>query len=72
MNIQAEKLEIMKMVLDTENPSILQKIKSLFIKEKDFWNTLTANEKEEIQKGIDELEGGEIYPYEDVMKKHRK
>jgi hypothetical protein len=72
MNIQAEKLEIMKMVLDTENPSILQKIKSLFIKEKDFWNTLTANEKEEIQKGIDELERGEIYPYEAVMKKHRK
>ena len=72
MNIQAEKLEIMKMVLDTENPSILQKIKSLFIKEKDFWNTLSANEKEEIQKGINELESGEIYPYEDVMKKHRK
>jgi hypothetical protein len=72
MNIQAEKLEIMKMVLDTENPSILQKIKSLFIKEKDFWNTLSANEKEEIKKGLDELERGEIYPYEDVMKKHRK
>ena len=72
MNIQAEKLEIMKMVLDTENPSILQKIKSLFVREKDFWDSLSANEKEEIRKGIDELEKGEIYPYEDVMKKHRK
>jgi hypothetical protein len=72
MNIQAEKLEIMKMILDTENPSLLQKIKSLFIKEKDFWNTLSDPEKEDIRQGMADLEKGEVYPYEDVMKRHRQ
>jgi hypothetical protein len=72
MNIQAEKLEIMKMILDTDNPSILRKIKSLFIKDKDFWDTLSGAEKEDIRQGIDELERGEIYPYDEMMKKHRQ
>ena len=35
MNIQAEKLEIMKMILETNNLSILESIKRLFKKEKD-------------------------------------
>lgn len=45
MNIQAEKLEILKLVLNTENPSALQKIKQLFLKEKDFWNSISEAEK---------------------------
>jgi len=71
MNIQAEKLEIMKMILNTENPSILQRIKNIFTKEKDFWNTLSDLEKEDIMKGIEELDNGDKYSYEEVMKKHR-
>lgn len=71
MNIQAEKLEIMKMILSTENPSILQRIKNIFTKEKDFWNTLSDLEKEDIMKGIEELDNGDKYSYEEVMKKHR-
>jgi len=39
MNLQAEKIEIMRMVLDTKNPSILKSIKNLLWKEEnpDFW-----------------------------------
>ncbi len=72
MNIQAEKLEIMKMILDTENPSLLHKIKSLFVKEKDFWNTLSDSEKDDIKQGVADLEKGATFPYEDVMKNHRQ
>ena len=32
MNIQAQKLEIMKMILETDNPGILESIKGLFTK----------------------------------------
>ena len=71
MNIQAEKLEIMKMILNTENPSTLQKIKIIFTKEKDFWNTLSDSEKEDIMKGIEEIDTGDKYSYEEVMKKYR-
>ena len=74
MNIQAEKLEIMKMVLDTDNPGILNSIKKLFKKEADadFWETMPQNQKDEILLGIEEIENGETVDYEDFNWKHRK
>ena len=73
MNIQAEKLEIMRMILETDNPSILDSIKKIFMKQtkKDFWETIPKNQKEDILKGIEEIENGEIVDYEDFIKKHR-
>lgn len=74
MNIQAEKLNIMKMILETENPEILLSIKQLFAKQKksDFWNTLSKDQQEEIELGIDEIEKGDTIDYESLMSKHRK
>ena len=74
MNIHAEKLEIMRMILETDNPGILESIKNIFKKEthSDFWETLTENQKNEIKEGIIEADNGEILDYEVFMKKHRK
>ena len=43
MNIQAEKIELAKMLLDTENPKIIESIKKIFTKAKtaDFWDDLS-------------------------------
>lgn len=73
MNIQTEKLEILKLILETENPSILESIKNMFKKEskKDFWETLPQYQKDDILQGIQEIENGDIVDYEDFMKKHR-
>ena len=73
MNIQAEKLELMKMILDTNNPSILNSIKKILSSElkKDFWDTLPQSQREEILKGIEEIENGEIVDYDDFIKKHK-
>lgn len=67
MNIQAEKLE-------TNDPVILSSIKKLFNNkaQTDFWNTLSSDQKEEIQPGINEIEQEETVDYEDFMKKHWK
>ena len=37
----------------------------------DFWETLSQNQKDEILKGIEEIEKGETVDYEDFIKKHR-
>lgn len=73
MNIYAEKLKIMKLILETDNPSILTTIMKIFSKEKedDFWNELPQYQKDEIELGIKEIENGEIVDYEKYMKKHR-
>ena len=74
MNIQAEKIEIMKLVLETNNPNIIESIKKLFTRETktDFWEDLQQEQKDEILKGIEEIEKGEVVDYEDFMKKHRE
>ena len=73
MNIQAEKLELIRMLLKTKKPSVLTSIRKIFEKEGeiDFWNTLSEEEKEDIRQGIEELDKGEKYPYDEIMSKHR-
>ena len=74
MNIQAEKLQLMKLILETENPQIIESIKKLFAKEHqaDFWGSLTAVQKLEIEQGIAEIEKGDTVDYDAVMAKHRR
>ena len=73
MNIQAEKIEIMKLILETDNLSILESVKKIFDKSAitDFWETLPQEQKEDILQGIKDIENGEILDYEDFMKKYR-
>ena len=61
------------MLLDTENPKIIESIKNIFKREKtgDFWTELSLNQKNEIEKASIEIENGEITDYESFMKKHR-
>ncbi len=73
MNIQAEKIEIMKMILETNNPNILKSIKNIFREttKKDFWKTISQEQQDDIRQGIKEIENGEVVDYDDFMKKHR-
>lgn len=73
MNIQAEKIEIMKLILETENPSILKSVRNIFSKSSnvDFWETLSKEQKDDILLGIKEVENGEVEDYEEFMSKHR-
>ncbi|MCF8236312.1 MAG: hypothetical protein K9G67_16020 [Bacteroidales bacterium] len=73
MNIQTEKIEIVKMILETDNERILKSIKNIFKKEgrTDFWNSLTPEQKKEIELGIEEIDQGETDDYDEFMKNHR-
>lgn len=50
MDIQTEKLEIMKMLLETENPDLLASIKELLNKESEtnFWENFTTEPDEDV------------------------
>ena len=73
MNLQAAKIEIIKMVLETDNPGILETIRRIFRKEEspDFWLSLSREEQDEILSGLREIEQGELVDYEELLKKHR-
>jgi len=74
MNIQTQKINLAKMILETDNPTILESVKNIFVKAKqqDFWETLPDEQKQEIEKGLSEILREDTVEYESVIKKHRK
>ncbi|KAB8155883.1 hypothetical protein EZY14_001335 [Kordia sp. TARA_039_SRF] len=73
MNIQAEKIALLKLLLDTNNPEIIQSIKQVFEKEESsIWDNLTEDEKEEIQLGIANVENGNFTDYDSFIAKYRE
>ncbi|WP_339922673.1 hypothetical protein [uncultured Cyclobacterium sp.] len=72
MDIQAEKIRLVKMLLDTENPKIIESIKKIFKKEAaDFQDDLSIEQRKEIEKASLEIKNGEVMDYDTFMQKHR-
>lgn len=70
MDIQTSKLELMKMILDIEDSSMINKIRKMISREKnDFYDNFSEDEKLEIQYGIDQLDRGESISWEELRKK---
>ena len=70
MDIQLEKKKLMKLLADTENPSIISDIKKVFQREKkDWWHELSSEQKEAIEEGIKDADEGRVVSYEYVLNK---
>jgi len=69
MDIQSSKIELVQMILNIENFEFIEKLKAFVKNEKiDIWDELSDAEKDEIQKGIVELDKGERVLYDDFIK----
>lgn len=56
MDIQAEKIELVIQLLNTNNIEIIKSIKKLFTKEEnDFWNELSASQQLEIDEALQQV-----------------
>jgi len=72
MNIELEKSELIKLLSETNDESIIASIRKIFSAEKkDWWDDLTEEQKFEIEEGDQQIERGEFVLYEDLMKKYR-
>ncbi|OYX86027.1 MAG: hypothetical protein B7Y83_02825 [Flavobacteriales bacterium 32-34-25] len=71
MDIQLEKLELIKLLAETNDESIIASIKKIFnSKQKDFWDDLTEEQKHEIEKGERQIERGEFVDFEEFIQNH--
>ena len=69
MNLQAKKLEIVQLVLNTRKPAILRKVENVLKEEgTDWWDEISEAEKQAIKQGVAEADRGELIPHEEVMK----
>ena len=70
MDIQTLKIELAKVILNSDDVSFITKIED-FIKsaQPDSWNELSPGEQKEIKRGIEDLDKGKRIAYEDFLKK---
>ena len=60
MDIQSEKLELIKLIVETDETAIIESIKNIFKSEKkDIWKDLSPEQQEEIDLRIQEANRGD-------------
>ena len=60
MDIQSEKLELIKLLLETNDNAIIEAVKNIFkAHKKDVWKDLSPEQQEEIDLGILEANRGD-------------
>ena len=73
MNIEAKKLELMHLLLQTQKESILAKLKRVFDEEQeDWWSEMSKEEQQEIEIGLGQADEGNYIANETVMKRFDK
>ena len=64
MDIQSEKLELIKMLLETNDKAIIESIKNILKSEKkDVWKELSPEQQEEINLEIQESNRGDVVDF---------
>ena len=74
MDIQAKKLELVQLILNTDRPALLEKISQLLKlgKEVDWWSDIPESVKESIEISLEQAEQGETIPHSEVIKEARE
>ena len=72
MDLQAEKLELVQAILDIEDISVVKKVKALLKKkEHDWFDDLSEEQQEAIDRSIENLDKGERIPHAEVAARFR-
>lgn len=70
MDIQASKLELVKMIVNIDNQNVIDKLLNVLkSNQEDFWLELSPQEKEEIEIGIKQLDAGHRTSLDEFLKK---
>ena len=73
MNIQAKKIELVRMILNTEKPAILEKIAKIFQQEETDWRDGLPNQViQSVERGLQQSKEGQTVTHEQVMGKYQK
>ncbi len=73
INLSSRKLELIQWLSTIEDPKIIDKIMDLIQKEnKDWWNSISENEKNSIDAGINDAEAGKLNDHSKARKLYEK
>lgn len=74
MNLQARKLELVQLILNTDRPNLLEKVSQILKQEEeaDWWDELPLSVQKSVKRGMEQAKRGETRPHSEVMKKYEK
>jgi len=72
MDIAGRKIDLISWITNLQDEKILSRIETIKGEEIDWWDTISDEEKAEIEEGIAQLDRGESIPHEQVMAKYKK
>lgn len=74
LNLEKEKLEIIKWVTGLKDNTAIERLKMLrkSPKKSDWWNEISEEEKSAIDKGLADIKAGRVKPHKEARKLYEK
>lgn len=73
MDIQAEKLNLIKWLTSVDEPSVIKQLIALKKKQQvDWWDEISDEEKTAIEEGLAQADRGDVLSHEEVMTRYQK
>ena len=76
MDVIELRTDLHNMIDKINDSNVLNAVKTLLAgkatKQPDWWDTISDEEREEIEQGLAEADRGEVIPHEEVMAKYKK
>jgi IS1 family transposase len=76
MNAYAEKVEIIQWIAGLSDKSTLRQLKKIKeqseVKQQDWFDTISAQERESIERGLEDSKNGRVRPHSEVRKRYEK
>lgn len=70
MNIQAEKLNILQQIINSDDVSLIKEIKSLISnRDIDWFDGLSKSQQNDVSEGIHQLDNGNVFTHEQAKSK---
>jgi hypothetical protein len=76
MNISSEKVDIIQRICEIQDNDLIDLIKNIIDipanTNSDWWDTVTQEERDSINRGLNDLDQGKVYPHDQIRKKYEK
>jgi hypothetical protein len=72
ISLEARKLSIIEYLADLQDEGVLQQIENIIKPKIDFWDELNEHEKDNIKKGIEQLDNGQRTEFKQFIQQFRK
>ena len=73
MDIQLEKLNLIKWLTDVDEPSVIERCIALKNEQQqDWWDEISEDKRAEIDEGLAQADSGEVFSHEEVMANYEK